>query len=628
MKRHFNKYIYTFFLCLAFGGGHFSHSILNKKSTYSVDGFRSAASETDERIFYENLDCPSESEYLQLKRKIGFTGSLTGSLCDNSNKAKLGKLLKYISHLDIAIPPSWEGGANKALSDTINYLDSMIGELSLDLSQKESYAFNLKDNVYLGLAFFNSGPLRALLTLVHEARHCSPHDPGHVKCGVGVKAQVDGSCDILFDTGERAGAYAYSLSFALAMAKYERNLSPADREYLIAWGLASMGNNFVSVPPWLGLPIETIVVSGENNHLYYIHPILRRPILYDYGGLLGILRIKFRRSNGGLYLITKEGEVFLTKPFSKARRIKRSIIKEELHVKDIAWLVWGSNNYGFRIHLLDKNHLIWHTHFDSEKRKWLTEEFNLPSNDVSFIQLAHVNRTLRAVLTENGQLVYLRTDESSGSHFIDESEFQDPRGQGWIYIDGGFLYDQIFGINENGELFYQNESKINKSIFQVGRSKTYLESINFRIQVNNNGEIFVKKYGENSVFHLDLTAYGVNVTSIAYIRSFLFDKSFEIEKSVPDDIKESCRLLVKSSVDPWTHMAMGINSNNELVFQTSDSHCEAVDLGGKVKDYKLSGRIDWELSRDEIPLPDDFSRIYLKVTFSNGEETKIYPYSP
>ena len=144
----------------------------------------------------------------------------------------------------------------------------------------------------------------------------------------------------------------------------------------------------------------------------------------------------------------------------------------------------------------------------------------------------------------------------------------------------------------------------------------HLETTSFRLQWNREGEIFMRKNGETS--QLEFSNQGIETNGVAYIRSFLVSKKFGVPREVSQDIRKSCDLSVKSSIDPWTNMVMGINSKYQLVFQTSDDTCEPLHLNGEMKDYQIS--------RTGVEKAGDFSQVFLEVTFRDGRGEKIYPY--
>ena len=625
MKAISFRWIYLIILGLAFYLGHLSNLKSPDRVSHSkVHKYRSVASASGNVISYEKLECPTEEEYKRLAETVHFVGTqkLDGELCDDkSDKDKFAKLLKYISKLRISIPNDWKGGANDALRNTLKYLAEKNNQIDLDFSERATWIAQNKSrgNIYLASRFFNLDPLEALSALVHETRHSSPVDPRHVRCRFGDSAQLH-ACDSWFQTDAFAGAYAYTVSFNFGLAKYGEKLSQTDREFLIADGLHKLAHRFVSVPSSLGLPFETVMVLSESNTLYYIHPILKKPIKYDYGDKLDLLKIKFNRLTNGLFFLTRDGAVYLAHPFSAKERYRPSFIKEGWKVKDIEFLTHSDNK--LHRHFIDWNNRISYLGFNIHTRKHFLDKSDFQDPGANFIQLIQAHGMTRYILTEDGELRFFQTNKS-GENEIAEDVFQDPRGQGWLHIDGGRFYEEIFGVNKGGELWVgfreRKEDQIKKSTFQVSGSRLYLEPISFRLQFNDDGDIFIKKYEEDDVLELNFSNDGIKPQSVAFIRSFLPSKIFKIERQVPDNIKLSCNLSIKSSVDPWTNLAMGINEDKQLVFQISESTCEAVQLGSGVEDYKFSGT--------EVKGSGDFSKIYIEVTLENGDKKKIQPYS-
>jgi len=616
------KYFYIVILSLSFFAGYFNHILEDNNSVSFSPGFRNIATIPKKPILYTKLDCPSEKEYSSFVKKISFVGKLEGGICDkNSDKTKFGKLLQYLSILKINLPLKWRGGANLALKNTMSYLRRLSQKIDIDFSQNNSVAYNRnKGDIYLGTRFFSKDPLDALLILVHEARHSSAKAKGHTRCLAGHLSQSLKACDDWFTRSANAGAYSYTVSFAFGMAKFGKNLLNADREFLIADGLASLGRHFVSVPAWLGLPFETVVALNKKNQLFYIHPILETPIEYDYGKKMDIKRIKFNRGRDGLFLFTNQGYVFEAKPFSK---IKNSIAKNmniDVSIKDLEYLTWYEPNIKgtkTKLYILDENNHISALVFDFKKRELFFKESSFQMNGVDFVQLVHAQGLSRFILTSDGELGFFNSDSSE--NYIAKSLFQDPLARGWTHIDGGFFHSEVFGVNEDGELHYWEQDKVKKSSFQVHQSMLYHELSNFRMQLNKEGKVFMRRYAEESSHEIDLKNLGIKVKSIAYIRSFLPSQIFGVDNPINESIKKICQLTIKSSIDPWTNMAMGINSSNRLSFQTSKNSCQEYELVRGVKNYEFSG--------DEVKKHGDFSKLYLKVTFLNGKVRNLYPYS-
>ena len=452
-------------LGLSFVIGYLSASDGSQKVSSLQNISRNMASEEEAHISYEGLDCPSWREYSALMDKIKFSGRLRGHRCNSdSDKGKFGKLIKYMSSIKINLPEDWKGGAHEALRDPLQYFVQMNSGVGLDFSERPEIdgviAYReANGQVFLRPYFFSLSPLASLLTLIHESRHGSNQAENHVTCQRGFRAQQHKACDSQFTVDEGAGPYAYEVSFVFGLAKYGEGLSLADREYLRSKGLSRISHHFVNIPPLLGLPFETIIVLGDDNNLYYIHPFVRKTILYDYGDKLDILKIKFNRKNNGLYLINQRGEVYVASPFSKAKRYDTSLIAEDVFVKDIEVLTGGSEWHSITItYFLDANNRIWNINFNNDKRKWSSYESSFQADGVEFSQLIHANKRSRYILTEQGRLRSF--NQSPSGPYIGESMFQDPREKGWVHVDGGVTYVDTFGVNRDGELFFRGNDII------------------------------------------------------------------------------------------------------------------------------------------------------------------------
>jgi len=398
-------------------------------------------------------------------------------------------------------------------------------------------------------------------------------------------------------------------------------MTRADREFLIADGLSLLGTRFVSVPAFLGLPFETVVVLSADNSLYYLHPLLKKLIAYDYGDKLDLARVKFSRGENGLYLVTKRGEVYTTAPFTKAQRYNTSLIKEGVFIKDIERLTWdnaNNTNSTTRTYYIDGNNKIWNIVFDNKEQQYTSIESSFQAPGVSFIQLIQAHGTIRYILTEGGKLGAFN-NFSAAKNYIQESRFQDPREKGWLHINGGKVYAETYGVNEDGELYYRHGEYIRQSNFQAKNSTIFFETTNFRVQANDKDKIFIKKYDLDQTLNFDLSLFGLELRSVAFIRSFLPARGFKITKKVSDKIISLCDLSLKNSVDPWTNLAMGINGKRQLVFQVSNNHCVALPLENEVIDYKFAGT--------DVRNAGDFSKIYIEINFTNGTKKKITPYS-
>ena len=267
------------------------------------------------------------------------------------------------------------------------------------------------------------------------------------------------------------------------------------------------------------------------------------------------------------------------------------------------------------VYYIDSKNQIWFEDFDIHRGKRSSRLSKFQSN-ASLSRLVHANGATRFALTESGNLGFFKDQGSKA--YIAKSMFQDPENLGWISFSGGVLFSEMFGLNKNGVLYYRNNDHIKKSIFQVRDSVEYQETTNFRYQVDSAGVIHFKRDGSKKITKINLRKNNIEAKGVAYIRTYLPGKIFGVTKAVPQNIVRDCNLVKNITIDPWTQLAMGVNSDGQLAFQVSNNACQTLELGAEVKSFKFSG--------SSVKEETFFSQVFLEVTFSNDKTKRLYPY--
>src|SRR5258708_2153309 len=217
MRRHHTNTRTLFGLCLVF-------AMNGTVNTHALP-----VSLTSESKFeYSNLPCPDSSQARGLVQKAKMAMELgSASQCDDSNASKILRLINWMSSYNVAVPQGWRGGASDALENPLEYFSKNSDSLSMmSLGIKGPLAYNQnKGRIVLSDLLFSYDPIAGIQTLIHEARHSSSEDYGHVKCFAGDVAHLKGACDLWFRNDPQSGAYAYEVMWSLGVRRLHPNLT-------------------------------------------------------------------------------------------------------------------------------------------------------------------------------------------------------------------------------------------------------------------------------------------------------------------------------------------------------------------------------------------------------------------
>ncbi|AFY01070.1 Hypothetical protein Bdt_1372 [Bdellovibrio bacteriovorus str. Tiberius] len=483
----------------------------------------------------ENLACPSEEKYHEMARKVSLVIPEGSEACDDSYRAKLGKILLLMDQLRIEAPADWLPSFQHDLGDLLGYVAKNSRRLNLDLNQTGSIAYNMssEQSIYLGGYFFGSEPLEAISTLIHEARHSVSYSPRHVQCRGGDIPFSTGGCDARFGTTEKdAGAYSYEVLLQAGLAMYGKGLSPADKEFMMSSALTVLASRFNELPVEVSQKTDVLLALGRQGQVYVVDATAKsfKPIemkLRSAGEK--IQRLGFSPRNSGLILFSdkahvyswsiREGfkdynpELIADMPVWDAARITipgeinrtRHTFKTDGGIYKVSKLLAGKMKFEL---------------VDMIPAKDMT---NYPAFESYF--LAQYGDSV--FLGADGGAWLLAHDTFSSDWFKKPEGLQDSRG--WQQGTGGVLYEDLFLLTRTGELrvaksFYEELDEYNSRTtytteavdFKIpGRSVKYLQGLKIHGQLNDDGHLFLRPYGRAEQIELQ----GPDIVDFAIIHN-------------------------------------------------------------------------------------------------------------
>ncbi|MEO5667522.1 MAG: hypothetical protein ABIR96_05645 [Bdellovibrionota bacterium] len=528
------------------------------------------ASGLETRNDYAKLPCADETSMKRYLKRLKVRSAPSGKICgEGSDYEKLGKLLRFMDESKFALSLPDFGGF-KAAKSPLNFMGSLVDSFNFSGFEMRDdastvIAYNRADEVFIGPRMLQMPPIIGAATLVHEANHSDPNEPGHTDCVAGELAGEKGACDQAYSAKKGMGSYSVEVQYYLAVALGGVNFSETDREFARSMAMGLVDSRFNSLPDEQA-SLENIMLLDDKGYLRTLHPIARtlmaplqmspaleagdqaRKVLETSGGLLclssekGALRCGKRISD---YIDPTEG---IPNRFSELRDYRL------LHAEQtLAYALGGNNSIG--VFQIDP----------------MNGEIKLEtSNYKTRLPLKRLLSTLgfqRAALGENGKLYgFSRSPED----FTRTSVIDDPEGLGYSDAMGGYLSDDLWVIqNSTGRLFYYNRDteRLESSLLQCPSGAVqYAEGALMRVLLCKDGSLQIKRYEDMAATSFKpWIEVGSKFVSIGIFQHFHMGK--ETEKKSMKRLKEFSDLcgIAKPQFDFWTDGLTGIDEQGQLI---------------------------------------------------------------
>jgi hypothetical protein len=582
----------------------------------STESGRSLASAEASHGTFEDLPCPTEAEFLELAKRTRLQIPEGAYACDSSPKSKLARVLFFMDRLEVELPESWGGAARETLVDPLEYVIKMANSLVVDFTQTDSIAqnFRITGDVFLGGYFFQIEPLFAVAVLIHEARHSEDTSPGHDRCRGGDIPKSEGGCDAKFSLGPDAGAYSYGAIFEIGLAEFAKNLSVADREYLRSLALVHMVSRFNEVHPEFGAPVDILLVLDEDGDAFFVDPYSLK--LSPIESNEKFRKVEFSPRGAGAFLYTKNDQVYVWSPAKGLAKAYSDILPTIPGAIDIDKIITGVSRVSKTFVVGSENQFYF---VDSERSKGkdiLTKYREPPEEKVKKITIA--NGWSSFFLTEDGDIMSILSSPRGGQSPNFYSPYKIFSERKWTQIHGGITYDQLFGVDREGNLYFEGPAPDQSGLgavpsdWKVPQIAKYLEGTNFRVFLDRAGKVFAARYLDQQEGRVEELAieHDKKIIDFALPRSYLPTERLLSLKPAPE-YAQKCKLNV-SFVDPVMQRPMGVNGGGQLI-----AGSECLPLG-----YVGAGKAEFvgeELSQKT----KGFAPAALKIGNS-----KVVPYFP
>ena len=592
-------FVFSFFM-----GRHFQPAVPAKLTL---------ASKGADEFAWNRFPCPDLATFVRLTKlaKVD-TSAMKGEVCDDGPMGKLGRLLLFLQQLKINATDDWKGGADLALKFPFTYVAKSNLSIGLDFRQTNTIAYNENKSVYLGAQFFTDTLEDALDTLVHETRHSIRAAETHVKCRQGDIPFSNGACDLRFRKDKQAGAYAYAVSFLYGLAELGRDLTPVQREFLRTRALWYVGTRFNLVPQELAQPYEVITLLTDEGQVSAIHPFLLIPVTLPVA-VTGekIDRIEFENSNNGLKLFTTKNHAYNWTLGGSLRRFGEDVLAPDTFILDQNILPLDDDDYRY---FIGGNNKIWYFERDPLTGKLVPKE---SAYQPQFLARRLIFAGSRYVLDDKG-ILYSFADNNTFA----ASSFQDPHNKGWIGNTGGLLFDELYGVNTDGELWHHADQENKRSVFALpAPAVKFQEAVDFRVTMDSKNNFYVAPYGSTGFVQITPPMKAA-IIDFAVIRGYKISEDFKSHLDKPDPAFLNRCKIQKGELDPWLRKGLGINFDGQLIFEGPDGGCLSYKFNrdyGPAMDFKTDG-----LAIEKHPY--EFSLAYLEVTFKNNLKVRLFPY--
>lgn len=549
---------------------------------------------------YANLDCPTEEQFQiwasAVNLKIEEGPSLNDSCEGASHKVLISKMFRQMTNFKFSIPSSWPETLRTDLNDSFDFLRRHSKKLTVDLSQRDSLAYNkvTEQEIFLSQRFFDLSPLDAIAVLVHEARHSNLDAPGHVRCDAGDIPQTDGACDYEFSlTDESAGAYAYGTLFSAALALYGEGLAESDREFAMSDALQQVGARFNVIPEALASKVDVLAVLTTDSRIKIVHPLSKSSeeieLGFD-GSDETPERIEFAPRHNGLLITTNLGRLWTWSKREGLNRFFETTISDSTNVLDVARLrvpFDGSTKYVFRTEANELNVI----EYSPDENTHIARPYPLFSRAGAAGVIPNLHRMFLGLMNES---VYLgqNGDIFLAHHYGSEDPFQLlPQLQSndrWVGGTGGVLYDSLFLINSHGQIHqvlreyrdvpsnnaddwnvesvYRSEPASFASSFQA---RKFAQGLRVKAILDRSDTLTFWKHGTSSPKRFDV---GYPVKDFVLMQVSETRGLVGAPKILRTEFHDRCGAATPIA-DPWHGRDLGLDKNGSVVYPGSSGEC-------------------------------------------------------
>lgn len=471
---------------------------------------------------FNNLPCPTEEQYKALAEKIALQIPEGKAVCDDSHRAKLGKVLLLMDNLRLEAPPEWLPQVQADLKDLLGYVAKNSKFMGLDLTQMGSIAYNqtTSNSIYLGGYFFNAPPLEDISTLIHEARHSVTTAMGHVQCVAGDIPLTVGGCDQEFRTSQQdAGAYAYEVILQAGLSLYGKDLSQGVRQYLMSSALTVLATRFNVVPEALAAKNDILMALDKKGTLYAvdIEKNSFKPVPLKLKNNEKIIRIEFNNRDGGVMLFTDQLRAYSWTFRKGLERFMGHIFKGDFKIVDSARVILPGETGRSRQTVKTPEGVFKYTKL-SPKTLDMDIFDMIPPKDLKaypkFKSYFMGGYGDSAYLTADGKAYLLDVMMNTGKPFKFPQGLQDPKG--WRQGTGGVTYSEMFLLNRAGDLkivkttFEEIDDNHSKTEYFTedhpfktpSRAVKYFQGLKIHAALTENKRIYVRPYGREEAVEL------------------------------------------------------------------------------------------------------------------------------
>jgi hypothetical protein len=593
-------------------------------------------------VSYDHLPCLSDSTFSLWSKKLNIP-DLEKPHCEDPVWGKVSRLISLSERIRPDFPPGFAPSLQQDLRDPFWYLHKHSQRLGVDLNQMTSVAYNRAEeggrSVYLGGMFLDDHPLDALSTVIHEARHSLPSDPGHTVCTLGNIPRTRGGCDYEFSLdSSTAGAYSFGVAYQAGLALYGRSLGREDRERLALNALAELSTRFNNLPLSLAERFDLLAILNSDGQISWVHPFFSEPLPGPKAAAEDDPweRLDFLVMNNGAIAYGKKGTITGVLPNKAPERAFAQWIQEPV----LAWsrVLVPFDDYSYNTFYLRKGDLKILRYFPEVRQRKLAPFPNPFGDSVG----AAIPVSLRFFTGLVDETYYLDEDGrvALSRKFGNERPWRYlPELQGthpWREGHGGVLSDQLFLVDSEGAVFRGgvlfgeggadgSEPEIQLTLTSgdmpfVGPVKKLVEGLHGRAMLMKDGSVSLFSFEDELVRQLE---FNEPILDVTLVRPHL---SKAVLSTSPDQsLAESCGLL-RTALDPWTGGVLGLYANGSLGLAWKSPKGEVVcrreNRWGPLKGFKIV----WEAESQSTtfqkrPLPS------LQLELERGKFMRILPYA-
>lgn len=556
---------------LGFGCGLLAQSLSSKPA---VSRRTASAEEKNSINSYDRLLCPPEAKYREWASKLNIAVPEGIDSCADPAHGKLAKLILLGETMALHFPKTWAPDLQADFLRPIGYLDEMSQRVDFDLNQTTTIAMNVKNGeaILLGGAFLSDTPLESLSTLIHEARHSSPADPGHVLCELGDIPRTSGGCDSVFSVDrEAAGAYSYGALYSLAVGLFADGLSRADREFMLSDGLRVVGTRFNRLPPALAQAHDLVAVLDAEHRLFLLSPFSPEPRAVPLDFLREGEKLERIEMNGradGLLLFTSAQRLLQWRPNSTPAPLYPGALDPESKILDASRIRVPFEDYPYYAFLF-ANRELQYLGMDTKTGERVLTPF--PARTFTGRTFDEKTSFRRFFMALEGASIFL---DDAGTFFLGARYGSDAPfsarpdlnpGTPWKHGHGGLLSDTLYATNSAGRLRHaqvelvplNDDSEVSDdrfrwedARFQIPGAKKFQEGLYLRAQLDEEGKIHFQSFDGARPF----THEGAKAIDFAFFRG----QSVAAEILPEQALATTCDLH-DTVREPWLGEELGLD---------------------------------------------------------------------